>query len=115
MSFSGDASGMKVWIRMLFGFWLTLSLGIMSLWAQGNVETLKKGVVKITAQFSNTQKVGTGFIIGQGKKHLFIVTASHVIESETELPRSIHVTFFMHQEEPFVADVIKKEGGDPED
>jgi hypothetical protein len=82
-------------------------------WAQSDLGVLKKGVVKVSAQFSKTKKVGTGFITGQGKKHLFIVTASHVIEGESELPQSIKVTFFTHQEEPLVAEVIKKEGGDP--
>jgi hypothetical protein len=81
--------------------------------AQSDMSILKKGVVKVTAQFSNTQKSGTGFIVGKGKKHLFIVTASHVIEGESEIPRSIHVTFFTRQEEPMVAEVINKEGGDP--
>lgn len=78
-----------------------------------DIDMLKKGVVKITAQFPNRQKVGTGFVAGQGKKHVFIVTASHVIEGEAEVPQSIAVTFFSHQEEPLVAEVINKEGGDP--
>ena len=82
-------------------------------WAQSDLGMLKKGVVKVSAQFNKTEKVGTGFIAGKGKKHLFIVTASHVIEGEAELPQSIKITFFTHQEEPLVAEVIKKEGGDP--
>jgi hypothetical protein len=82
-------------------------------WAQSDLGELKKGVVKVTAQFSKAEKVGTGFIAGQGKKHLFIVTASHVIEGESEVPRSIKVMFFTHQEESLTAHVVQKEGGDP--
>lgn len=86
-------------------------------WADIDIGMLKKGVVKVTAQFSKNQKVGTGFIAGQAKKHLFIVTASHVIEhvveDHAEMPQSIMVTFFSHQEEPLAAQLVKKEGGDP--
>lgn len=82
-------------------------------WAQPDLGELKKGVVKVSAQFAKSRKVGTGFITGQGKKHLFIVTASHVVEDEAEAPQSIMVTFFTRQEEPLVAQVVKKEGGDP--
>jgi hypothetical protein len=57
--------------------------------------------------------VGTGFIAAKGKKHLFIVTASHVVEGEVEVPLSIQVTFFTQQEEVFQAKIVKKEGGDP--
>lgn len=46
--------------------------------------TLKNGDVKITAQFSNTQKSGAGFFAAKGKKHLLIVTASHVVEVKTD-------------------------------
>ncbi len=82
-------------------------------WAQPDLGELKKGVVKVTAQFGKSRKIGTGFIAGQGKKHLFIVTASHVVEDEAEVPQSITVTFFTRQEESFPAQVVKKEGGDP--
>ena len=82
-------------------------------WADVDIDMLKKGVVKVTAEFGNRQKVGTGFVAGQGKKHVFIVTASHVIEGEAEVPQSITVTFYSHQEEPLVAAMINNEGGDP--
>ncbi len=75
--------------------------------------SLKKGVVKITAEFSNSRKIGTGFIAAKSKKHLYIVTASHVVEAEAEVPHAIQVTFFTHQEETFAAKIVKKEGGDP--
>jgi hypothetical protein len=102
-------------LRAFLAIWVVTGGLIFSplTWAQSELGVLKKGVVKVSAQFSKTEKVGTGFIAGQGKKHLFIVTASHVIEGEAELPQSIKVTFFTYQEEPLVAEVIKKEGGDP--
>jgi len=91
-----------------------LGVGLSSTWAQLDIGTLKKGVVKITTEFSNSRKIGTGFIGAQGKKHLYIVTASHVVEGETEVPHAIQVTFFTHQEETFAAKIVKKEGGDPQ-
>ena len=100
-------------IRFLICFLFFLVFPTAPVWSEVDIGTLKKGVVKITAQFANRQKIGTGFVAGQGKKHVFIVTASHVIEGEAEVPQSINVTFFSHQEEPLVAEVINKEGGDP--
>jgi len=90
-----------------------VGVGPPSAWAQVDLGTLKKGVVKITTEFSNARKIGTGFISAKSKKHLFIVTASHVVEGEAEAPYSIQVTFFTHQEETFPAKIVKKEGGDP--
>ncbi len=100
-------------IRFLTFFVVLLMFPTAPVWSDVDMGMLKKGVVKISAQFSKSEKVGTGFIAGKGKKHLFIVTASHVIEGEAEVPQSINVTFFSHQEEPLVAEVINKEGGDP--
>lgn len=101
-------------LPQIFVSWLLLvGVGLSSTWAEMDIGTLKKGVVKITTEFSNTRKVGTGFIAAQGKKHLYIVTASHVVEGETEVPHAIQVTFFTHQEEAFAAKIVKKEGGDP--
>ena len=93
---------------------LMLGIGLTSARAQMDIGILKKGVVKITTEFSHGQKVGTGFIAAQGKKHLYIVTASHVVEGETEVPQAIQVTFFTNQEETFSAKIVKKEGGDPQ-
>ena len=86
-----------------------LGVELSSTWAQMDIGTLKKGVVKVTAASSNDREVGTGFIAAQGKKHLFIVTASHVVEGKAV----IQVTFFTHQEEALPAKIVKMEGGDP--
>lgn len=100
-------------IRFLAFFIVFLMFPTAHVWSDMDMGMLKKGVVKISAKFSKSEKVGTGFIVGKGSKHLFIVTASHVVEGESEIPQSINVTFFTHQEEPLVAEVINKEGGDP--
>ena len=92
---------------------LMLGGDVLSTWADMDVRTLKKGVVKVTTELAHGKKIGTGFIIGQSKKHIFIVTASHVVEGESEAPKSIQVTFFTHQEESMAAKIVKKEGDDP--
>ena len=104
---------MTFFARLIVLWLLMVGVGLPSAWAQVDVGTLKKGVVKITAEFSNARKIGTGFISAKSKKHLFVVTASHVVEGEAEAPHSIQVTFYTHQEESFPAKIVKKEGGDP--
>lgn len=102
-------------IKAVLAIWLLAGgiLGSPFVWAQSDLGSLKKGVVKVTAQFSKSRKVGTGFIAGQSQKYLYIVTASHVIEQDMEGPETILVTFFTGQEEPHPARIVKKEGGDP--
>ena len=100
-------------IRFLVFFLFSMLCWTSPAWSDVEISTLKKGVVKVTAIFKSSRKVGTGFIAGHGQKHLFIVTASHVVEEEAEVPQSIMVTFFTGQEEPLPAQVVKKEGGDP--
>ncbi len=104
---------MKQVIHLVLVGILLLGLGLTPTWAKTNIGTLKKGVVKISSEFSTGRKVGTGFITGRSKKHIFIVTASHVVEGESEAPKSIQATFFSHQEESLLAKIVKKEGGDP--
>ena len=97
-----------------FVFFLFFIVGVVpSVWSEVDIGVLKRGVVKISSEFSNSRKVGTGFIVARGKKHLFIVTASHVVEGEAEVPHTILATFFTNQEEALPAKVVKKEGGDP--
>ncbi len=105
---------MTIVIRFILSCLFMVGVGLPVAWAQMDIGTLKKGVVKITTEFTNSRKVGTGFVAAQGKKHLYIVTASHVVEGESEAPKAIKVIFFSDQEEPFFATVVKKEGGDPQ-
>jgi Sulfatase-modifying factor enzyme 1/Trypsin-like peptidase domain len=75
-----------------------------------DIGQVKKGVVKITAQVEGQQpKVGTGFIVRVEKDAVYVVTAAHVIEGD---PKPT-VTFFPLAQQPFAAQVIGIEGGDP--
>jgi hypothetical protein len=103
---------MTVLVQILVPCFLMVGIGLSPAWAEMDIGTLKKGVVKITTEFANGRKVGTGFISARSKKYLFIVTASHVVEGETEAPKAIKVTFFTQQEETVTAKIVKKEGGD---
>lgn len=108
---------MKRSLRWLLVFFF-LILGIPSLCSaqQSPMSLLKKGVVKITAQSKTQKQTGTGFVVARGKKHIYVVTAYHVIsfqEGEHEDDRlradSIQVTFFTHQEEALKAKVVRAE------
>ncbi len=104
---------MGLFFRFIVSCVLMVGVGSPAVWAQTDIGTLKKGVVKIISKFSHGEKIGTGFIAAKSKKHLYIVTASHVVEGETEAPTSILVTFFTHQEEAFKAKIVKMEGDNP--
>ncbi len=111
--FKKSASGVLV-VRIVC---LTAALCLLStsfvphaLWAQGN-DHLKRGVVKITAHGEGQQlKVGTGFVIRVDKDAAYIVTAAHVVKGD---PKPT-VTFFLNLQQPFVAQVVGIEGGDPQ-
>ena len=100
---------MTLFFRIILACLFLVEAGLSSALAQVDLGTLKKGVVKITTEFSNTRKTGTGFISAKSKKYLFIVTASHVVEGEAEAPHSIQLTFYTHQEEAFEAKIQVKE------
>jgi formylglycine-generating enzyme required for sulfatase activity len=79
------------------------------LWAQ-DIEELKSGVVKITAQVEGQQpKVGSGFIVRLDKDAAYIVTAAHVIEGDSK-PQ---VTFFPQPQQSFTARIIGIESQNP--
>ncbi|TKB70756.1 MAG: hypothetical protein E8D52_01295 [Nitrospira sp.] len=75
-----------------------------------NIEDLKKGVVKIAAQVDGRTKVGSGFIVRLDKDAAYIVTAAHVVEGDSKPT----VTFFLNPQQPFVAQVVGIDGGDPQ-
>jgi hypothetical protein len=90
---------------------LLLSVVFPSSLCAQDIAQVKKGVVKITAQSEGQQlKVGTGFIVRVDKDAAYIVTAAHVMEGD---PRPT-VTFFSNLQQPFVAQVVGIEGGDPQ-
>ena len=74
-----------------------------------DIAQVKKGVVKITTQVEGKSRVGTGFVVRVEKDAIYIVTAAHVTEGD---PKPT-VTFFPLAQQPFTAQVIGIEGGDP--
>jgi hypothetical protein len=92
---------------------LVLSLFLTSVADTSYAQTpddLKKGVVKITAQVDGKTKVGTGVIVRLDNDAAYIVTAAHVVEGDSKPT----VTFFLNPQQPFVAQVVGIEGGDPQ-
>lgn len=87
-----------------------LHLGFLSPGFGQDIENLKKGVVKITAEVEGKRKLGTGFIVQKEEDAIYIVTASHVVEGA----RQIQVEFFTHVHRTFSAKVLGIEGGDPQ-
>lgn len=87
----------------------SLFLGATIAQAQ-NIEELKKGVVRITAQADGKNKVGTGFIVKFDSESVYIMTAAHVISGDSQ-PK---VQFFSRQEVSARAQVKHAEGGDDE-
>lgn len=79
-----------------------------ALWAQ-DIAQIKKGVVKITAQVEGKNKIGSGIIVKLEEDHVYIVTASHVIEGDQQP----NVMFFSAPHRPFRARVLGLEGGNP--
>lgn len=89
---------------------LSMFLVPHDLWAHNN-DDLKRGVVKIIAQDEGQQaKVGTGVVVRLDKDAVYIVTATHVVEGD---PKPT-VTFSSQPQQPFVAQVVGIEGGDPQ-
>ena len=73
------------------------------------IDDLKSGIVKISAQQSGMGRVGTGFIVRLQADAAFIVTAAHVVEGDPH-PR---VAFFPQANQDYQADILGIEGGDP--
>ena len=61
-------------------------------WGQ-SLDRLKAGVVRITSQVEGMRRTGTGFIVGLDSDAAYIVTASHVVEGDSQ-PR---VEFWLPQ------------------
>ncbi len=111
---------MKPSVLRFLIFFLFCYLWPFLCWAQAQLDipTLRKGVVKITSSLDNKKQTGTGFIVARGKKHVYVVTAYHVIsfkkgtEEESLFPaETIGVTFYTYQEEVLPAKVVQQEAG----
>jgi hypothetical protein len=91
------------WILLLVG--LVLSHPLLA----EDIGQVKKGVVKITAQVEGKNRVGSGVVVKVEEDHVYIVTASHVIEGD----QHPNVFFFSAPHRPFRAQVLGLEGGNP--
>ncbi|MEQ1680896.1 MAG: trypsin-like peptidase domain-containing protein, partial [Nitrospira sp.] len=89
---------------------LLVLLGPETLQAE-DIAQLQAGVVKVTAKpLQGTANVGTGFIVRVDRDATYIVTAAHVVEGDP----TPTVTFFLNPQQPFVAQVVGIDGGDPQ-
>ena len=79
-----------------------------ALWAQ-DIGQVKKGVVKITAQVEGKNKVGSGVVVKLDEDHVYLVTASHVIEGDPHP----NVFFYAAPHRTYRALVLGLEGGNP--
>jgi S1-C subfamily serine protease len=78
------------------------------LWAQ-DIAQVKKGVVKITAQVDGKHRVGSGVVVKVDDDHVYLVTASHVIEGDSQPS----VFFYADPHRAYRARVLGLEGDDP--
>ena len=83
-------------VRISFMFLVMLLMGLDVHAAVGvlDIESLKTGVVRITATEGNKTKVGTGFIVKLDPEIVYIVTAAHVVAGDFQ-PK---VQFFTQQD-----------------
>lgn len=74
-----------------------------------DIAQVKKGVVKITAQVESKNRVGSGVVVKLDEDHVYIVTASHVIEGD----QHPNVFFYAAPHRSYRARVLGLEGGNP--
>jgi hypothetical protein len=74
-----------------------------------DITQVKKGVVKITAQVDGKNRVGSGVVVKLDDDHVYIVTASHVIEGD----QHPNVFFYAAPHRSYRARVLGLEGGNP--
>lgn len=100
---------MKVRIVLAACLMLTIVLVHEKLICAQDIAQVKKGVVKITAQVDGKNRVGSGVVVKLDEDHVYIVTASHVIEGD----QHPNVFFYAAPHRSYRARVLGLEGGDP--
>jgi formylglycine-generating enzyme required for sulfatase activity len=70
------------WIRVACNFCLLIACLIQTTVFAQEIDSLRKGVVKLSATANGVQKTGTGFIVRHDKQVTFIITAMHVVEGD---------------------------------
>lgn len=73
-----------------------------------DIDTLRRGIVKLVATVGGIQKTGTGFIVQREAGNTLIVTAAHVVEGD-KFPKA---EFYARRNNPIEAEVLHIEGGD---
>lgn len=92
-------------LGVLFSFGLLLAgVAYQTAFAQ-EIDSLRKGVVKIIANQNGIQTTGTGFIIKQDAKATYIVTAAHVVSGD-KFPQ---VAFFSERHSLIEAEVLQND------
>jgi hypothetical protein len=94
--------------RFLLGLLLVTLFSSPSLWGQ-EITQVKNGVVKITAQVNGKDRVGSGVVVKVDDDHVYLVTASHVIEGD----QHPNVYFYSVPHRSYRARVLGLEGGNP--
>jgi Protein of unknown function (DUF1566)/Trypsin-like peptidase domain len=99
-----------IFSRIVFAILIVLVFANVPLPLLGavGIEELKKGVVKITAQVEDRNKVGTGFIVRVEQDSVYVVTAAHVVAGAS----TIEAEFFTDRNHFHVTRVLGLEGDD---
>lgn len=92
----------------VLGLLLALVASGTSAWAQ-SLDRQKAAVVKVTSQLDGMRRTGTGFIVRLDADAAYIVTASHVVEGDSQ-PQ---IEFFTRRNATVAAETARIEGGDP--
>jgi len=95
-------------MRILCGLVLLTVFNHEILQAQ-DIAQVKKGVVRITAQVAGKNRVGSGVIVKVDDDHVYLVTASHVIEGDPQP----NIFFYASPHRAYRARVLGLEGDDP--
>jgi hypothetical protein len=90
-----------------------LLLAVLATWEMTaraqSLDNQKAAVVKVTSQVEGLRRTGTGFIVRLDADAAYIVTASHVVEGDSQ-PQ---IEFFTRRNATVPAETARIEGGDP--
>lgn len=89
--------------RISAAFWAVILWFIASLCVAQDLESLRSGVVKITAKADGATRVGSGFVVKREKDLTYILTAQHVVAGD----KYPEVLFFAKRGKPLKARVVK--------
>ena len=93
---------------------LSLTVSWLCLWValfltgDGQSQSLESGVVKVSAKGEGTRKTGTGFIVRLSEDSVYIMTAAHVVEGDSQP----EIEFFTRRNVAVTARIVEQEGGE---